>query len=100
MIRVSLSSATYLFVSKQLEQVFNQCEGAKNINNKATVCARPLFPLMIQRRNLYLVNTSDKCQGVITRRRKTVSGVEESVLDYVIVSQDMVPFISEMKIVV
>ena len=38
---------------------------------------------IIERRDLVIVNTSDKCQGVITRKRETVKKSEESVIDYV-----------------
>ena len=40
---------------------------------------------LLKRQNLYLLNGSENCKGVITRYRKTVNGEEKAVLDYVIV---------------
>ena len=42
------------------------------------------------RRNLIVLNGASYCKGVITRKRITTAGVEESVIDYMIVSQDLV----------
>ena len=40
----------------------------------------------------------DKCKGLITRERHTTNSVEKSVIDFVIVSQDLVPEILSMMI--
>ena len=37
---------------------------------------------VIEENNLVCVNSTDLCQGVITRYRKTVNSTEKSVLDY------------------
>ena len=39
---------------------------------------------IIVRRNLIVGNASEKCDGTITRRKNTIHGIEESVLDYVL----------------
>ena len=38
----------------------------------------------------------DFCKGIITRRRRTVKGLEESVIDYLILSEDMFEHMVEM----
>ena len=52
----------------------------------------------MKRQKLMIVNATEKCEGVITRYKKTVKGVEQSVLDYFIVCQDLYQHILEMKI--
>ena len=44
---------------------------------------------IIKRQNLILLNSSDICQGKITRQRSTVIGDEISILDYIIVSEGL-----------
>ena len=45
----------------------------------------------IERNALIVANgLPDKCQGLITRKRTTEDGVEESIIDFVIVSADLV----------
>ena len=51
-----------------------------------------------ERNNLVICNTTDLCQGSITRQRKTINGLEESILDYVIVCQEMFSYLSSMVI--
>ena len=53
---------------------------------------------MIMRQNLYIANTFDQCQGVITRQRHTVNGIEKSVLDYVIICDKLKDFFNTMII--
>ena len=53
---------------------------------------------LCERNNLVICNTTDLCQGVITRQRVTVNGVERSVLDYFILCQEMFSFLSKMII--
>ena len=45
-----------------------------------------------------MINNSDKCQGLITRSKKTINGLEQAVLDFYLVNERMVPYISEMII--
>ena len=44
---------------------------------------------MISNQNLVVVNSTDKCHGVITRFKKTINGQEKSILDYYIVCQEL-----------
>ena len=46
----------------------------------------------VRRNNLVICNTSDLCEGKITCKRITINGTEESIIDYIIVCQDMFMF--------
>ena len=48
-----------------------------------------LLAQIVERQNLMVVNGSSKCRGVITRRRQAKDKVEESVIDLVIISNDL-----------
>ena len=50
---------------------------------------------IIQRNNLICLNAHEKCEGSITRYRKTISGEESSILDYIIVCEQLAAFFSE-----
>ena len=52
----------------------------------------------VERNNLIICNGTDLCKGLITRTRSTVKGKEESVIDYVIVCQELFALLLEMKI--
>ena len=69
-----------------------------NVSNEQSPSGKVLEGV-IQRNGLIVVNTlKPKCKGLITRRRTTIDGVEESVIDYVIVSSDLINDISELVI--
>ena len=53
---------------------------------------------IVQRRNCYVVNATDKCNGTITRSRTRKGVKEESILDYMIVNQKIEPYIHSMNI--
>ena len=53
---------------------------------------------VIERDELVICNALDACQGSITRRRSTINGIEESILDYFIICQDLFVYFSSMKI--
>ena len=53
---------------------------------------------MVERHNLCILNTEEQCKGGITRHRNTVRGLEISVLDYIIVCQEMKISFQEMII--
>ena len=53
---------------------------------------------ILTRQNLMIVNSTDKCFGIITRFRKTVRGIEESVVDYFVVWQELFKNIVKMTI--
>ena len=47
---------------------------------------------------LSVVNRMDLCKGLITRRRTTIRGVEESVLDFFLVNQKMSQYLTKMTV--
>ena len=52
---------------------------------------------IIQRNELIVANAlTTKCSGVITRRRTTEVGVEESIIDFLIISSDLVDNLEEL----
>ena len=54
---------------------------------------------IIDRHALIVINgLKDKCSGLITRERSTVQGVEQSVIDFVIISSDLGKHIEYMHI--
>lgn len=53
---------------------------------------------MLARQNLHLVNASGLCKGLITRQRTAAGRVEKSILDYVIVSEELYTQLEEMII--
>ena len=53
---------------------------------------------LCDRNDLIICNTTQLCQGVITRQRVTVNGTERSVLDYLILCQEMFNFLTSLKI--
>ena len=53
---------------------------------------------MIERQNLVVVNSTNKCLGTITRIKRVKDKVEESIIDYFIVCQDFYNFINSMVI--
>ena len=53
---------------------------------------------VVRRQNLTIANTVDLCKGVITRERKTLNNVERSVIDYVILCEDLNSYLEEMLI--
>ena len=57
-----------------------------------------LFLDFVSRQNLRILNTSDKCTGVITRQRVTVNRTEESVIDYIVACDTFATLLLEMVI--
>ena len=53
---------------------------------------------LVERKGLHVVNAMDICQGSITRHRETKVGTEKAILDYIIVCDRLLPFVSEMVI--
>ena len=54
---------------------------------------------IIERHALCVANgVASKSSGVITRCRNTIKGSEESVIDYVIVSDDMLPYLMSLQV--
>ena len=48
---------------------------------------------LVERNNLIICNVTSKCQGTITRKRKTKSGLEESILDFMILSDELYQYL-------
>ena len=58
-----------------------------------------LLSNIISRHNLVVLNSlEDKCNGSTTRRRVTKNSIEESIIDFVIVSQDLVEKVDSITI--
>ena len=54
---------------------------------------------IIRRHGLVVANgMEDKCTGLITRKRTTLQGIEESVIDFVIVSHDLAESVISVEI--
>ena len=53
---------------------------------------------IIERHGLIIGNAMEKCEGLVTRKRVTRSGVEESIIDFVIISNDLNDDIESIKI--
>ena len=53
---------------------------------------------MLARQNLHLVNASGLCKGRITRQQQAAGRVEKSILEYVIVSEELYTQLEEMII--
>ena len=64
--------------------------GSKHIKNDPHEMSPngALLSKIIERHNLTVGNGSEKCEGLITRRRVTRKSIEESVIDFVIFSND------------
>ena len=53
---------------------------------------------VVERQNLVVANRLSICEGTITRRRVTKDRIEESAIDLVIISSDMVESLVKMQI--
>ena len=53
---------------------------------------------VIKRNNLIVCNGTELCNGLLTRTRATVNGEEKSVIDFMIVSEELFAYMIEMKI--
>ena len=55
-----------------------------------------ILETIIERNNLIVVNgLKEKRKGVITRQRSTVNGIEQSVIDFVIIPNNLFCFLLE-----
>ena len=57
-----------------------------------------LLAKVIEENDLIVVNGTAKCDGVITRYRKTINGVEESVIDFFIVCRQFFNLVNSLYI--
>ena len=53
---------------------------------------------MLKRQDLIVVNSTEKCSGVITRIKNTIRGLEESAIDYFVVCRLLFEKVSKMTI--
>ena len=53
---------------------------------------------IIENNNLVVCNGLTNCEGLYTRERQTVNGFERSVIDYIIICQDLYLYYESMKI--
>ena len=53
---------------------------------------------IIERQNLICLNRHEKCSGSITRHRKTILGDEKSIIDFIIVCDQLATFLHKMII--
>ena len=57
-----------------------------------------LLEEIIERQNHFVVNGSRKCKGNITRKRTTKTRVEESIIDLVLVTSDLIGNIESLEV--
>ena len=57
-----------------------------------------MLAAIIDRQSLFVVNSSDKCNGLITRRRVTTQQTEEGSITLVITSSDMVDHLVSLEV--
>ena len=67
-------------------------------SEKPTPNGKILIELLSQNDNIFLLNGSKFCEGTITRSRKVGDKVEKSVIDFALMSTDLLPHISRMII--
>ena len=53
---------------------------------------------MVDRNNLVVANSLDICKGVITRERITKESVEQSVIDYILMSKRLSEFLTQVSV--
>ena len=57
-----------------------------------------MFYEMVRRQNLFILNMDEKCQGSITRHRKTKNGDEKSIIDFLLVCDQLKVHFEQMII--
>ena len=53
---------------------------------------------MLERQNLTILNSLDICRGCITRERKFENKMERSIIDYIVVCENMLDYVLEISI--
>ena len=69
----------------------------KDDPNKMTGNGKLLMD-MLKRQNLTILNSFDICSGTITRERKVENKIEKSVIDYIVVCENMLNYILEVSV--
>ena len=74
--------------------------GNENIQNDPHTITNngKLLVDLLLRQNLTMLNATDLCTGTITRERKAGNKTEKSVIDYIVVCQEMLEYVQEMTI--
>ena len=67
-------------------------------SEKASENGKLFLEILDQHSNLHLVNSTNLCKGLITRSRTANNIEEKSIIDFVIVSDELLPVIKEMII--
>ncbi len=86
------SSCRWIVICTQVEILFQTITNPSNSNGKL------LEDLLKNNPSLFLANGSDKCEGDITRLMIKGKKVEKAILDFVLVSKDLKPFLLKLKI--
>lgn len=83
-----------------IEMDANAKVGHENIQNDPHTITNngKLLVDLMSRQNLTMLNATDFCTGTITRERKAGNKTEQSVIDYMIVCQEMLEYVQEMII--
>ena len=82
-----------LDANSKLGKVFHPLDPKDQTPNGAVLAS------IVERNDLIVVNTlPNKCKGIITRRRTTSEGLEESVIDFLIISLDIMEDLKELII--
>ena len=66
--------------------------------NKMNANGKMFSTFLEENSDLFLLNSSEKCEGLITRRRQKDDKLEEAILDYALVCGKLKPFFQSMKI--
>ena len=74
------------------------CEIVNNDPNPQNDNGKVMEEFLKRNPALIVVNNLSLCNGLITRKRKTINNVEEAVLDFFIVNSQMLPFLVNMKV--
>ena len=53
---------------------------------------------LVSKHNLFILNLSDKCDGLITRQRNTIKGIELSIIDFIIVDEALMNSFENMTV--
>ena len=72
-------------------------ENLKDDPNNVTDNGKILLDV-VERNTMCIVNTLDLCKGLITRERTAALKIEKSVIDYVLICEDMKKYVVEMNI--
>ena len=83
-----------------IEMDANAKVGSEIIENDPNLrsCNGTMLVELCERNNLIICNATQLCEGVITRQRDTVNCSEKSVIDYLILCEEMFSYLSSMKI--